>query len=330
VNGEGPIDIVFIGGCDRSGSTLLSLLLGEVPGVCNLGELRGIWQRGLAANHLCGCGVPFRSCGFWTEVLGEAQARAASVPIEESLRLRWAVDRMRYLPWLLSPPADGRFALRLRRYREALATVLRAVMRVTGATVLVDSTKGPSAPLVLAGVPGARVRVIHLVRDSRAVVRSFGRRSLNPAVHQRTVYMRRRGVVGASVYWTVINLLTHLTTRRSGAATFLRYEDLAARPDATMDALLPTLGLPALPPALLEGGRLSFSRQHTVSGNPMRFKGGVTEIRPDDEWKTALPRWAKVATTAITWPLLWRYGYFGEASPRDDARLAASRSRTGR
>ena len=50
---------------------------------------------------------------------------------------------------------------------------------------------------------------------------------------------------------------------------------------------------------------------HTVSGNPLRFQAGTFEIRPDEEWRTALPAGKRRLVTALTWPLLKRYGYLG-------------------
>ncbi|HEY2794503.1 MAG TPA: sulfotransferase, partial [Micromonosporaceae bacterium] len=35
--------VVFLGGLGRSGTTLLERILGEVPGVCALGELVHLW-----------------------------------------------------------------------------------------------------------------------------------------------------------------------------------------------------------------------------------------------------------------------------------------------
>ena len=55
------VDVVFIGGASRTGSTLLSLLLGSLPGHFAAGEMRYLWLRGLQANQLCGCGEPLSS-----------------------------------------------------------------------------------------------------------------------------------------------------------------------------------------------------------------------------------------------------------------------------
>src|SRR5690606_27812442 len=62
--------IVFIAGSWRSGSTLLGDLLGAAQGLHHVGELHHFWGRGLQMNWRCGCGEKFRSCPFWSRVIG--------------------------------------------------------------------------------------------------------------------------------------------------------------------------------------------------------------------------------------------------------------------
>ena len=62
----------MIGGWGRCGSTLVDMMLGQLPGFVSAGEVRELWLRGILENRPCGCGVPFRSCPFWTKVGDEA------------------------------------------------------------------------------------------------------------------------------------------------------------------------------------------------------------------------------------------------------------------
>jgi len=64
----GPVRVLYIGGLGRSGSTLIERLLGQVPGVCAVGELVHLWDRGITEDERCGCGEPFRQCPFWSQV----------------------------------------------------------------------------------------------------------------------------------------------------------------------------------------------------------------------------------------------------------------------
>jgi hypothetical protein len=53
---------------------------------------------------------------------------------------------------------------------------------------------------------------------------------------------------------------------------------------------------------------------HTASGNPMRFTTGRLAIRGDDRWRSAMSRQDQRLVTALTLPLLRRYGYLGRAA----------------
>jgi hypothetical protein len=48
---------------------------------------------------------------------------------------------------------------------------------------------------------------------------------------------------------------------------------------------------------------------HTVMGNPMRLDQGPVRLRLDDRWKTSMGRMHRGIVTALTQPLLRRYGY---------------------
>jgi hypothetical protein len=48
---------------------------------------------------------------------------------------------------------------------------------------------------------------------------------------------------------------------------------------------------------------------HTASGNPMRFTTGPVPIRLDDKWRSAMLPSNRRTVTALTFPLLQRYGY---------------------
>ena len=47
---EARATVLYIGGMGRSGSTLVDRVLGQAPGVCSVGELVFLWERGVLAN----------------------------------------------------------------------------------------------------------------------------------------------------------------------------------------------------------------------------------------------------------------------------------------
>src|ERR687892_622891 len=60
--------VLLVAGWGRCGSTLLDMMLGQVPDMVSAGEVREIWLRGCVENRPCGCGHAFRDCPFWRAV----------------------------------------------------------------------------------------------------------------------------------------------------------------------------------------------------------------------------------------------------------------------
>jgi hypothetical protein len=94
--------------------------------------------------------------------------------------------------------------------------------------------------------------------------------------------------------------------RSSVECELVRYEDLVADPVATLSNLLKHSGEATDFPAHGEGLLLS---NHMVAGNPLRFTKGFVPVRADTEWKERMGRGQFYVVTALTLPLLARYGY---------------------
>ena len=300
------VKVVFIAGYGRSGSTLLDRMLGQVEGFCSAGELRHVLREGYVENRLCGCGTPFRSCPFWREVTGEAFGTIDRFDARQLLGAKERVDRWWRLPQLAWGLGSSAGQADLARYRDALRRLYAAIGAVSGADVIVDSTKDVSHGYVLRGI-GEPVEpyVVHLVRDSRAVAHSWRRTKFNPGSGGD---MQRYGALRTSAEWTAINALTALHRRLGSRYALLRYRDLAADPPAAVRTVLELVG---------EGGRgLPFTapdtvvlgEQHTAAGNPMRFQRGELTVRPDERWRDHMPAGARALVTALTLPSLSRYG----------------------
>lgn len=298
--------VLFVAGYGRSGSTLLDRVLGQVEGFCSVGELRHVFREGYLENRLCGCGTRFRSCPFWREVTREAFGEMERFDASELLGAKERVDRWWRLPqlaWGLGSPARRSD---LARYREALGRLYAAIGAVSGADVIVDSSKDVSHGYVLRGIEGpVEPYVLHLVRDSRAVAYSWRRRKFNPGNGRE---MRRWGLLRTSAEWTAINALTALHRRVDSRYALLRYRDLAADPRAAVQAVLDLLGeghrtLPFRAPDTVVLGA-----DHTAAGNPVRFHNGDLRVRPDEEWRRHMPAGGRALVTALTLPALVRYG----------------------
>ncbi|NUR75801.1 MAG: sulfotransferase [Thermoleophilia bacterium] len=294
--------VLYIAGWGRSGSTILDNVLGQVEGFFSAGELLFLWRRGLLEGRLCGCGEPVRACDVWTRVLD--RAFPGGVDPQEMLGLEARSARTRHLPLQLAhlePRGD--------EYGRRLGALYGAIESETGCRVIVDSSKSPAYGHVLANVAGLDVRVVHLVRDPRAVAYSWVRKKLQRDDPRRVRSMRSHGPAMSSLYWNLLNESTRVLWRGSGKHLLVRYEDFVDRPQETVDTIVDFVGeAPAGLPWTTDG-ELALDRTHTVSGNPSRFDHGTVALRADVEWERSMRARDRRVVDAITLPFRRRYGY---------------------
>jgi hypothetical protein len=313
------VRVVYIAGENRSGTTLLSRVIGAHVRCVAVGELFDFWGQWREGMGLCGCGVPCRECAFWTAVLTDAFGSKEIDP-NDVIALIGSVQRAWHLPYLLFPrlrPPD--FQRRLHEYVAITERLYQAIQRVSGCDVIVDSSKFGVYALALAESPKLDVRVVHMIRDSRACAFSWRRLKRNPTVGDRTVYLPRRSLWRTAVIWNARNLLLAAVSHRFTRSTVVRYEELVCRPSAVVRDVIEHLDLGIADTSLIDlDGALSLPPNHIFAGNPDRMNG-VIHIRPDNEWRTRMPRWQQRFVYALTLPTRWVLGYLESHAARVDA-----------
>jgi hypothetical protein len=300
--------------------------------VCAAGETVHLWQRGLVRNEPCGCGLPFASCGFWRQVGQQGFGGWGEVDPFRVASLAGAVDRSRSIPRLVAggPGAPGRRPA-LGEYVSYYQRLYAGLAAASGSGVLIDSSKHPSLAFCLRWLGPLRLRVVHVVRDSRAVAYSWTRLVRRPEAAPVLVgpagladpagaapesgYVTRYSPAVSAGLWNGHNAALALLARCGVPVLRVRYEDLAADPAAVLARIAGFAGLPGGPfagPAIGGGPGhwwAELGPSHTVSGNTMRFTTGQVPIRPDDRWRAALPAADRRLVTALTLPMLAGYGY---------------------
>jgi hypothetical protein len=185
-----------------------------------------------------------------------------------------------------------------------------AVSRVSGSETIVDTSKEPTFAHLLNWVPECDVRVIHLVRDSRAVAYSWTRRRRLASPIGRQQFMGQFDPTKTAILWTISNAAFHALSVRKSSYLRLSYESFVSEPRAALQTVSAFAGekLPSSSPQLTET-EVKLTNHHIFSGNPMRTATGWVPIRPDNEWQSQLAAGPFVKATAMTWPLLRYYGY---------------------
>ncbi len=302
--------VLFIGGEGRSGSTLLDRMLGQLPGFVSTGELREVWNRGLVENLDCGCGVPFRSCPFWTAVGDEAFGGWANVDPVAIRELGARIDRQRLVPLMLMRRVAPDYQRHVDRYVDVMGRLYRAIRVVSKADVIIDSSKSPSVAFIVRRAPDLDLRVVHLLRDVRGVAYSWTKRVRRPDAGDREMYMHQYHPARMAARWLHRGALMDVLGTMHPHVV-VHYEDVVTEPRRTLQRIVSELGLRADGSAFdfVSDHTVNLGANHTVMGNPVRMQVGPMPLRLDDEWRTAMPAGQRRLVTAVALPMLIRYGY---------------------
>jgi Sulfotransferase family len=307
------VTVLCITGWCRNGSTIIGNVLNEVDGFMHVGELHFLWKNaaGNGANNRCGCGAALTACPFWSARIAELKPEGAGLDdfAAEVVRRQLACVRTRHTWRVLrrgQPGANIRAQADIRAHADLMSRTYQAVAAASGARVIVDTSKIPGEAALLPFLDGVKPLFVQLVRDPRAVAWSW---------REPKQYVYAMSASKSTAYWLGFNWATRAITKRyPERALLVRYEDFIARPGAVIDRLLTLCGADdAANP--VRGRVIDLAGNHTVTGNPDRFRTGPTVLRDrDDGWVTGLRGRARLGTVMLAWPLLRRYGYAGGRS----------------
>ena len=323
-----PPRLAYLLAASHSGSTLLTMLLGAQPGACTAGELKAT-SLGDADAYRCSCREPIRHCAFWKRVgaaMAERQCpafeitRAGTSIFEVTHPLARRLLAPLYRGPLLESVRDLALSVtpgwrsHLQETNRRNLALVQSLLAVTGAGIVIDSSKVALRLKYLLRIPEWEVRVIRVIRDGRAVALTYMDEwnfadCSDPALRNGGTGIRkappRRTMAEAANEWKRSNEAADALTARLPRSqwTAVRYEELCADPGAVLRRLAAFLGLD---PARI---MLDFrSREQHVIGNGMRMDM-TSEIRLDERWKAQLSEADLRVFDEVAGPLNRRYGY---------------------
>jgi hypothetical protein len=292
--------VLFIGGEGRSGSTILESLLVATPGTCGVGELKNLFERGVAGGEYCGCGDRVATCELWSEVGRRLVGGWETETGQELIEFFTRVNDRSQLPVILS----GRGPM-VARARSVLSVLYPMIADLTGASVIVDSSKHPAWAYLLAGTDTVDMRVVHLVRHPSGVALSWSIPVVRPQADGGTgdQVMPAHSPVEVAIRWDIFNRLFGRLARRSVPTVLVRYEDYVDNVEDAVRACLELAGL------TFDESTLEMGTGHGIAGNPLRLALEHEKIACDDRWVRQLSEATHALVSAITWPVRSSYGY---------------------
>lgn len=251
--------IAYIVSLGHSGSTLVDMMIAAHSRAFSIGEVKSLRRYARLTKHKtkhefktnlrgnkCTCGAEtIWSCPFWSQV-NEIVQREAGLTLAK-------------LDINASDPAT---------FRQHNRLLFSAVGSVSGADIIVDSSKDPVRLAGLLATPGLDVLPIHLVREGRGQVASVLRD-----------YPPTPWIEAAARYvWTTYKIQRALGSSRRVP---IRYGELVKNPQEVMSAVMSALG------ARFEAGQLDWTKSvhHNLGGNEKVLLATESRLRHDTGWK---------------------------------------------
>ncbi|WP_419176472.1 hypothetical protein [Desulfosediminicola sp.] len=293
--------VLYIVSAGHSGSTLLDLICGTLPGVFSMGETHFLsWQlkQGEIKNDpqsYCSCGQYFDKCHFWYPILREftedLRSDIFANPEKSDFSLNRGIIRgkryvqHRYLNALFSRSMRFRVLRPLKNiifwvYRERVKNVWKLYDRVaakSGCQFVVDSSKDINRAFLLKMYRPSDVQILVLKRDVRGVASSSHYGLTDEMVKERT----KRWV---EFYYK--KLPEYFVQLSEQEIYEVNYEKLCSDYNGVRADIFAFL---KLEPTLLKPiESIAPYKYHTVQGNPMRLAKEDLNIKYDERWKQRL------------------------------------------
>lgn len=303
--------IIYIGGFGRSGSTLISKILGNIPEFFNVNELCFIWEHGIVNKDLCGCGLPVKECKTWNKILLNAFGKIPdknqichsiqNIPQNRHLLFFYMFS---FIQKIFKKKFD------YEEYKQNLSTLYQSIIKTTNTQVIIDSSKLPSYANIITELKNFDVYIIHLVKDSRATAYSWTK-TIKREDSSENGYMEKYSPIQIARQWTGWNLTFQLLKKRVPYLQ-INYEDFTNSPQKVLKNLLSFINEEDNFNQLSFSGPKSVNLKpdHSVWGNPMKSQKGDIRISEKREWEKGLNLKSKLFITILTFPLLMKY-YWG-------------------
>lgn len=265
------IDLIYIAGYGRSGSTLADILIGNFSGHFSGGEISFFALNGIINNEFCSCGSKVHDCPFWKNVMIQWQSSMKlSITNYHDIYFKYLRNKRMFSFFYRIYFPDNQFKNFL-----ADTQLLYAILsKECGGKVIIDSSKSPYRLFLLKKL-GLKIRVIHLVRSLRGVLYATSKsipKNLEQGVESELMPRNKWRVM---LTWLIANFWISFLSR--GLETYrISYEKLIKEPTYALQGFLVfherdyqrfKAGGPFFPEHLVAGGRVRMQKEIFIDAN---------------------------------------------------------------
>ena len=294
---QSTINVAYIAGYGRSGSTLLERILSSHPAITGLGEIAYLANTELGPHYWdVAEGIP-----LWEQVREKLQFEPQELARRERIQVRHESRLTGWFHWLFRKPSAD--------YQQHTTGVLNTIDQAVPSESrwLVDSSKTARErffrPFMFRRMPNVNCCMIHLVRDPRGSVQSV-RRGSNAGMERGQPDKWKLASLRAAYGWTMSNLAGVLFRAVYGANNYvrIRYEELASDPVSCLKRLQPMLDVDFGPTLDQVRAEKPMPPGDQFAGNRMRLESTIT-LKTDERWRSEMPRWMQWLVTILCFPV---------------------------
>jgi hypothetical protein len=271
------INVLYLLGAGRSGTTLLASLLNSHPEILFKGELNQL-QDYIFINDKCSCGKNLSDCLEWSSIYSKLIGKISIVTINQKNK----IESHRNIPsYLLHSKSH-------KEYLDFQNEIFSTLYKGKESLILLDSSKYISRYLQIYKSNFLDVKGIYLVRDIRGVINSFNKNVQTSKKPFQSI-----------VYYLLINTFGEITYRLNKKNILkIRYEDLVLQTNETLTNIYNFIGI-----SYQESFKIDVEIPHIVGGNRLKSQKKI-KVNPDFEWKRNLKKRFKIIYYLLSFPFM--------------------------
>jgi len=255
------VNLIYLLGAGRSGTTLLATLLNNHEQIETLGEMHQFYEF-LEEGKTCSCGDKLQNCLVWENI----ETKQSSEEISVRRKLLEKAEKHGQTPKLLLTKNVNK------KYLQIQEELFSQIQQQRKSEWFLDSSKYITRYLLLKKSKKLNLKGIYVVRDPRGVVYSF----------QKKVQTSKTPL-SALLYYNLINFFGEIVYRldKDKEVLKIRYEDLVEKPEATLAKIYAHIFEEKINNEDLPD---YFKMPHIIGGNRMKAKKKI-KIKSDEKWK---------------------------------------------
>ena len=246
--------IIFIGGCSRSGTTLIEMHFSRYLNILGLGEIKNLAQRGYFEDDKCGCGDYFSECKFWSQRFDNTNFNWEKFR-DLSLYFNSLNGYFLYIfPIFRTNYWNANFKVYLALVKEIYNNLSK------DSEIFFDSSKNPIYFLYLReALKDFSMYYLDVIRSPFGVVNSWSSIKVRDEARLKGK-MKRYDSFSASILWSIYVIASHLVSSKQTMRSKIIYESFCDEPSDIPESLIKFIGTSK-----------SNHGYHGVSGNPSRL-----------------------------------------------------------